>query len=85
MNDIDQSERAQLGLKYIEDSIVALLTRHQHGLTSSAVADVLGLQTNLDPGHRDMIAAGILALLARDGRILWDDANQLYIDNPDRS
>jgi hypothetical protein len=32
-----------------------------------------------------MIAAGILALLARNGRILWDDRHQLYIDNPARS
>jgi hypothetical protein len=31
-----------------------------------------------------MIADGILALLARNGRILWDDRRQVYVDNPGR-
>jgi hypothetical protein len=84
MRDLPERERAQLGLQYIEDAVVALLTEHVKGLTPASVADVLGLRTDLDPGHRDMIAQGILALLARDGRILWDDRNQVYIDNPAR-
>lgn len=85
MRDLPQRERAQLGLQYIEDAVVALLTEHPAGLAPDAVADVLGLRADLDPGHRDMIAAGILALLARNGRILWDDRHQLYVDNPARS
>jgi hypothetical protein len=48
------------------------------------VADVLGLRTDLDPGHRDMIAQGILELLARNGRILWDARHEVYVDNPAR-
>jgi hypothetical protein len=85
MRDLPQRERAQLGLQFIEDAVVSLLTQHPAGLPTDVVADVLGLRTDLDPGHRDMIAAGILALLARNGRILWDDRHQLYIDNPARS
>lgn len=85
MNDLDHREQAQLGLKYIEDSIVSLLTRHPNGLTSSAIAEVLGLSAELEPKHRDMITAGILELLTRSGRILWDEAGHTYIDNPDRS
>jgi hypothetical protein len=84
MRDLPQEERAQLGLQFIEDAVVAILTRHHGGMTTSAVADVLGLRTDLDPGHRDMIAEGVLSLLVRDGRILWDDHRQLYIDNPAR-
>jgi hypothetical protein len=84
MRDLPERERAQLGLQYIEDAVVALLTEHAKGLTPANVADVLGLRADLDPGHRDMIAEGILALLARNGRILWDDRNQVYIDNPAR-
>lgn len=84
MRDLQQRERAQLGLQYIEDAVVSLLTEHAKGLTPSAVADVLGLRTDLDPAHRDMIAQGILELLARNGRILWDGRNQLYVDNPAR-
>lgn len=84
MRDLPQRERAQLGLQYIEDAIVSLLTEHTGGLTPSHVADVLGLRADLDPGHRDMIAAGILELLARNGRILWDARAGVYVDNPAR-
>jgi hypothetical protein len=85
MRNLPQRERAQLGLQYIEDAVVGLLTEHQKGLTPAAVADVLGLRADLDPGHRDMIAEGILALLSREGRILWDHRKEVYIDNPARS
>jgi len=84
MRMLQQQERAQLGLEYIEDAIVTVLTDRPTGMTASAVADALGLRADLDPGHRDMIAEGILTLLARSGRILWDDANHVYIDNPER-
>jgi hypothetical protein len=54
-------------------------------MTADAIADVLGLRADLDTGHRNMIAEGVLALLARSGRILWDDRQQVYLDNPDRT
>ncbi|MEP7239573.1 MAG: hypothetical protein ABI697_01695 [Devosia sp.] len=79
-----QQERAQLGLQYVEDAVVALLTEHSKGMQASDVADALGLSTDLDSTHRDMIAEGVLSLLARNGRILWDDRKQIYIDNPAR-
>lgn len=84
MRDLPQRERAQLGLEYIEDAIVTLLTNHPTGLTADAVADALGLRADLDPGHRNMIAEGILALLSRSGRIIWNDRKHLYEDNPAR-
>ena len=84
MRDLPQRERAQLGLQFIEDAVVSLLTEHAKGLTPSAVADVLGFRTDLDPSHRDMIAQGILELLVRNGRILWDGRDEVYIDNPTR-
>lgn len=78
-----QRERAQLGLKYIEDAIVAVLTDRPSGMTAGTVADALGLRTDLAEGHRDMIAEGILSLLARNGRILWDETKHAYVDNPE--
>lgn len=36
MGDLDAEELAQLGLKHIEDAVVAVLTRHQDGLPVSA-------------------------------------------------
>jgi len=85
MRDLPQRERAQLGLQYIEDAIVGLLTAHHKGMTPDSVAEVLGLRSDLDPHHREMIAEGILALLTRDGRILWDAGNGVYVDNPARN
>lgn len=85
MRDFVQRERAQLGLQYLEDAIVTLLTDRPDGLAPSVVADALGLRTDLDPAHRDMIAEGVLSLLSRNGRILWDDRRQVYVDNPARS
>lgn len=84
MSNLDQLERAQLGLQYIEDAVVALLTRHPEGMPVAAVADALGLKADLDLQDRDMIAAGILELLKRNGRILWNEAAGVYVDNPDR-
>jgi len=78
MRDFIQLERAQLGLQYIEDAVVGLLGNHPDGLPSANVADALGLRTDLDSNHRDMIADGVLALLQKTGRIVWDDAGQVF-------
>ena len=85
MRTLPQRERAQLGLEFIEDAVVTLLMGDRKGMTADAVADVLGLRADLDAGHRNMIAEGVLALLARNGRILWDDRQQVYVDNPSRT
>ena len=53
-------------------------------LPPSAVADALGLEAGIDPEHRDLIASGILELLVRNGRILWDEDRSVYVDNPNR-
>lgn len=83
MNDLPSRELAQLGLKQIEDAIVALLSRHGEGLPLGEIAEALGLRTDLDAKRRDMIAAGILELLVKSGRIVWDDRAKRYRDNPD--
>ena len=83
MRDIDHREQAQLGLKFIEDSVVNLLTRHTSGMSKAAIAEVLGLRADLAPDHRDTIVSGILELLVRSGRILRDESGN-YVDNPDK-
>ena len=85
MQDLDHREQAQLGLKYIEDAVVNLLTRHPAGLSTPAIAEVLGLSAELKPQHRDLIVTGVLELLVRSGRIRWDGTHHAYVDNPDRS
>ena len=84
MREMDHRERAQLGLQYIEDAIVSLLTQYEAGMPPSAVSEALGLRTGRDAAHGDLVAAGILELLVLNGRILWDEGRGVYADNPDR-
>lgn len=85
MNDLDFQEQAQLGLKYIEDAVVNLLTRHANGLTDSAIAEALGLGVGLTSVQRLRFTTAILELLVSSGRILRDGESNLFKDNPDRS
>ncbi len=84
MSALEHREQAQLGLQYIEDAVVALLVDHPDGLTPARIADALGLGENLPPSQRVLIPSGILELLVRSGRILWDGKTGRYLDNPDR-
>jgi hypothetical protein len=84
MHDLDQAERAQLGLQYIEDAVVSLLTNHPEGLSLGAIAEALGLSRELEPAKRETIAAGVVELLLRSGRILWDQQAGIYVDNPNK-
>ena len=85
MSDLDFQEQAQLGLKYIEDAVVNLLTRHPQGLSAPDIATSLGLGAELEPGHRDRLVGAVLELLVGSGRILRDTKAQVFIDNPARS
>ncbi|MGN6488794.1 MAG: hypothetical protein ACTHLT_13395 [Devosia sp.] len=85
MNELDFQEQAQLGLKYIEDSVVNLLTRHPRGLSGADIATSLGLGAELPKAHRERFVASFLELLVASGRISQDPGSQLFIDNPERS
>lgn len=85
MSDLDFQEQAQLGLKYIEDSVVNLLTRHPKGLSSPEIANSLGLAEGLEPAHRDRLVEAVIEMLIVSGRILRDGATHVLKDNPDRS
>lgn len=85
MSTRQQRELAQAGLKYIEDAVVALLTRHPEGMPMSEIAESLGLSSDLDAKKRDLIAMGVLELLVKSGRILWDEEAGRYKDNPEVS
>jgi hypothetical protein len=82
MSDLDERELAQLGLKHIEDAVVALLSRHATGMPLAEIADALGLRSDLEGEQRNMVAAGVLELLVKSGRILWDAEAGRYRDNP---
>jgi hypothetical protein len=77
MNDLDQRERAQLGLQYIEDAVVNLLVQHPKGLRAGQIAKLLELS-------EAAIGPGVLDELVKSSRILWDGATGIYLDNPQR-
>ena len=49
MSDLDQRERAQLGLQYIEDAVVNLLVKHPDGISADQIAEHLGLSGTVMP------------------------------------
>lgn len=85
MRDLDLQEQAQLGLKYIEDAVVNLLTRHPQGQSATEIAASLGLGAELDRSHRERLIGAILELLVASGRIGHDSKARVFVDNPDRS
>lgn len=84
MRDAVTRERAQLGLQYLEDAVVSLLTDHPAGLTPARVAELLELAPGIAPERQAAMAQSLLDLLVHSGRILAPDGGELYLDNPDR-
>jgi len=84
MGGLDAEELAQLGLKHIEDAVVAVLTRHTNGLTANSISQKLGLGEGLSGDKRMMIVTAILGLLLESGRVLWNATGKVYVDNPQK-
>lgn len=84
MRDAVIRERAQLGLQYIEDAVVSLLTDHPAGLTPARVAELLELGAGLSPERQAAMARALLDILVHAGRILRPGGGEVYLDNPDR-
>lgn len=83
MRELHSREMAQQGLQYIEDAVVGLLTQRSGGMPKEEIAAALGLRNDLPSDRRDLIVAGVLELLVKSGRIIWDKEAQIYRDNPD--
>lgn len=84
MSSRDARERAQLGLKTIQDAVEDLLSVQDDGLTAEAIAEQLGLGAGLAPEQRTALATALLAPMVEAGRIFRDAASGAYRDNPDR-
>ena len=62
-------EKAQMGLRYIEQAMIDLLGQHAEGLTNTQIAKELGIETGEPGEHRNMLSWSILGKLTRSGRI----------------
>jgi len=84
MSNLDARERAQLGLKNIQDAIEDLLSAHADGFTAEDVAEELGLAAGLAPDQRAAFAMALLAPMVETGRIFRDEGSGVYRDNPEK-
>lgn len=62
-------EKAQEGLRMIENAILDLLRQHPEGLTNAEIADLLGIGSDASESQRNRLSWAVLARLVRDARI----------------
>ncbi len=63
-------DKAQLGLKLLKDSILALAEENSVGITNSDCAHYLGLQSSHDGNQEDFLTYSILGLLKKEGALV---------------
>jgi hypothetical protein len=63
-------EKAQLGLRILENAVLELAIANQQGVTNSDVAHTLGLQSDYLGGSKDYLSWSILGLLMREGKMV---------------
>lgn len=63
-------DKAQLGLKLLKDSIIALAEENPEGITNSDCAHYLGLQSSHDGNQEDFLTYSILGLLKKEGALV---------------
>jgi hypothetical protein len=60
-------EKAQIGLKFLKDSITSLSEENPEGITNSDCAHYLGLQSDNEGKQQDYLSYSILGLLIKEG------------------
>ena len=60
-----------------------LLARAPDGLAIDDIARDLGLSAGLPPNRHNALASAVLEVLVHTGRILWDEDNGVWRDNPE--
>jgi hypothetical protein len=66
---MDEREQAQVGLKQIQDAIMALLKRRPEGLRNAEIAEALGLRSDFLGRQKDYLTYSVLGGLLRQGRV----------------
>lgn len=62
-------EKAQEGLRFIENAVLDLLRQHPEGLTNAEIAELLGIGSDAGKSQRNRLSWAVLARLQRDARI----------------
>jgi hypothetical protein len=62
-------EKAQEGLRIIENAMLDLLRRYPEGLTNAEIAQLLGIESDASDSQRNRLSWAILTRLLRAARI----------------
>jgi uncharacterized protein len=76
-------EKAQEGLKIIQDAICDLLTDNPVGLRNFEVTKSLGLHSDQNGRNKDYLAWSILGTLMKEGKVTKRDSRYLVSQTPE--
>lgn len=62
-------EKAQEGLRIIENAVLDLLRQYPGGLTNAEIADLLSIGSDASESQRNRLSWAVLARLLRDARV----------------
>ena len=78
MQNPDDRELAQTGLRQIEDAILGLLQRHPEGLRNAQIAELLNLRSDFDGRQKDYLTYSVLGGLLKRGRVARDQKTKAF-------
>ncbi len=62
-------EQAQQGLSLVKSAIINLLFVRKRGVTNSEIVRELGLESDQNGTHKNLLSWSVLGLLMREGRV----------------
>lgn len=63
-------DKAQQGLRLIEDSIIELLSYNAEGLTNAEIVEYLGLQSEHQGRQKNYLTYSVLGNLMKDNKVI---------------
>ena len=76
------SEQAQQGVSLIKSAILNLLYRTSGGLTNAEISHALGLRSDQNGNHKNMLAWSILGVLMKEGKVRKNGSYYLHAKDP---
>lgn len=75
-------EQAQQGVSLIKSAILNLLYRSSGGLTNADISHALGLRSDQNGNHKNMLAWSILGILMKEGKVRKNGSYYLHAKDP---
>jgi len=75
---MSDKQKAQDGLKLIQEAVLQLLSRHEGGLRNAQVAEELGLRSDIHGRQKDYLTYSVLGGLLTAKKVRWDRTTKLF-------